>query len=147
MTVEELHLLLTRKAGANVQFRLPSGELVPEHFHVTEVGRVDKTFIDCGGTRRQATSCLLQVWTANDVEHRLTGGKLAGILRLAEPVLGSFLLPVEVEYGPDVAAQYSLADFDVSDDTLTFLLSGKRTECLAPDKCGIPGCDPAAGCC
>ncbi|MFN3590302.1 MAG: DUF6428 family protein, partial [Spirosomataceae bacterium] len=36
----------------NVEFQLPSGTFVPEHFHVTEVGLVTKHFIDCGGTER-----------------------------------------------------------------------------------------------
>ena len=35
-----------------VNFALPSGEYVPEHFHVTEVGLVTKHFIDCGGVER-----------------------------------------------------------------------------------------------
>ena len=32
-----------------IAFQLPNGELVPSHFHVTEVGKVTKHFIDCGG--------------------------------------------------------------------------------------------------
>ena len=35
-----------------VNFRLPSGEHLPAHFHVTEVGLVSKHFIDCGGVLR-----------------------------------------------------------------------------------------------
>jgi len=31
---------------------LENGTMVPEHFHVTEVGVVTKHFIDCGGTVR-----------------------------------------------------------------------------------------------
>jgi len=147
MTVEELHLLLSRKPDATIEWQLPSGELIPDHYHVTEVGRVDKAFIDCGGTHRQATSCLLQVWTADDRDHRLFAGKLAGILKLAEPVLQSFQLPVEVEYGPDVASQYVVSDFDVGDNTLRFILTGRQTNCLAWDRCGIPGDGAKAGCC
>ncbi|MGA8855051.1 MAG: DUF6428 family protein, partial [Christiangramia sp.] len=33
-----------------IAFQLPNGQLVPEHFHVTEVGKITKHFIDCGGT-------------------------------------------------------------------------------------------------
>lgn len=29
-------------------FQLPNGSFVPNHFHVTEVGKVSKHFIDCG---------------------------------------------------------------------------------------------------
>ncbi len=35
-----------------VNFELQNGTLVPEHFHVTEVGIVKKHFIDCGVTVR-----------------------------------------------------------------------------------------------
>jgi Family of unknown function (DUF6428) len=33
----------------SVNFKLPNGTLVPLHFHITEVGRISKHFIDCGG--------------------------------------------------------------------------------------------------
>lgn len=140
VNIEQFHLVLRRGGERAVRFQLPSGELIPAHFHVTEVGRVDKHFIDCGGTRRQTTSCLLQTWVASDVDHRLTAAKLAGILDLAEPVLGSSDLPVEVEHGADVASQYAVSDFELSDEAFTFVLTGKKTDCLAPDKCGVSGC-------
>jgi len=36
-----------------LDFELPNGNLVPNHFHVTEVGKVAKHFIDCGGMIRK----------------------------------------------------------------------------------------------
>ena len=36
----------------NVEFQLENGTMVPEHFHVTEVGMITKNFIDCGGVIR-----------------------------------------------------------------------------------------------
>src|SRR5580700_6908951 len=99
MIVKQLTQLLEANSDSSLHIMLPSGEFVPDHFHVTEVGRVQKTFIDCGGTRRESVSCLLQTWTAHDVEHRLVAGKLSKILKLAEMVLGSDDLPLEVEYG------------------------------------------------
>lgn len=53
------------------------------------------------------TSCNLQVWTADDFNHRLSPEKLAKILRAALPILGSLNLPVTVEYGAEVAALQS----------------------------------------
>ena len=41
------------KSLETIGFQLPDGSLVPSHFHVTEVGKVSKHFIDCGGTVRQ----------------------------------------------------------------------------------------------
>ena len=124
--------------------RLRAGN--PDHFHVTEVGRVQKSFIDCGGTRRESVSCVLQTWTAHDIEHRLVAGKLSKILKLAEKVLGSEDLPLEVEYGADVASQYILADVEVTPNGLLFVLVGKQTDCLARDKCGIGECSTSSCC-
>ena len=33
-------------------FLLSDGSLIPSHFHVTEVGIITKTFLDCGGDLR-----------------------------------------------------------------------------------------------
>src|SRR3954454_910841 len=85
MTVSEFQAALARAPEAALHLMLPDGDFVPAHFHVTEVGRVQKDFIDCGGTTRSAVSCLLQVWVAKDTAHRLTAAKLAGILRLPGP--------------------------------------------------------------
>ena len=142
MFVKQLTELLEMLDNSSLHIMLPSGEFIPDHFHITEVGRVHKTFIDCGGTPRQSHSCLLQVWTAHDVEHRLVTGKLAKILNLASQVLGSDDLPVEIEYGVEVASQYRLTGVEVTPKGLLFILNGKKTDCLAPDKCGV-----GKGCC
>jgi hypothetical protein len=71
MNISQMNQILAGGGDASLHFMLPTGEFVPSHFHVTEVGRVQKSFIDCGGTRREAASCVLQLWTAHDVDHRL----------------------------------------------------------------------------
>lgn len=147
MTLAQFQQLLEQHPTAKLQFQLPGGAKIPAHFHVTEVGRIDKTFIDCGGTQRKLSSCVLQVWTANDTDHRLSPHKLAGILKLAQPILTTLELPVEVEYGSDAAAQYAVAHAEAFFGDLTFVLAGKQTDCLAKDKCGVDTCSPTAGCC
>ncbi len=146
MDVGHLRQILDSRGDSPLHIMLPSGEFVPSHFHVTEVGRVQRTFIDCGGTLRETVSCLLQVWTANDVEHRLAAGKLLKILNIAEPILGAAGIPVEIEYGPEVASHYFLSDIEVTPGGLLLVLAAKQTECLAPDKCGV-SCAPGSGCC
>lgn len=150
MTVRELRELLDT-APAALHLMLPGGEFVPPHFHVTEVGRVQKDFIDCGGTRRSTTSCLVQVWVAADTDHRLDASKLAAILKLATPLLGSDELPVEVEYEGAAVSQYPLADAEATPGGVLLTLGTKHTDCLAKDRCGVPlaaadGC-AAPGCC
>jgi Family of unknown function (DUF6428) len=150
MTVTQLVEVLEGNTESSLHIMLPSGEFIPDHFHVTEIGYVRKNFIDCGGTRRRSVACLLQVWTAHDIEHRLVAGKLAKIIRLARPILESDDLPVEVEYGVEVAAQYRLMNVEVTPKGLLFVLVGRRTECLASDHCGVGGGVGACsttGCC
>ena len=141
-----------------IAFQLPNGTLVPNHFHVTEVGKISKHFIDCGGTVRQEEVANFQLWEANDYDHRLHPEKLIHIIELSEKVLNIGDLEIEVEYQGDTIGKYSL-DFDGKN----FLLTTKQTACLAQDACGIPDskpkvklsdiqneascCTPDSGCC
>lgn len=141
-----------------INFVLPNGETVPQHFHVTEVGHVNKNFIDCGGTVRNEKTVNFQLWEANDFDHRLAPKKLSDIITLSEKVLGLQDGEIEVEYQSDTIGKYGL-EFNGKNFTLT----QKQTNCLASDKCGIPAeklkvnlselqsknscCTPGSGCC
>lgn len=141
MNVSEFRSVLMEHPEAAIHLMLPGGEFVPGHFHVTEVGRVQKDFIDCGGTQRSTVSCVLQIWVATDTAHRLTAGKLAGILQLATPLLKSDTMPIEVEYEGLVVSQFPVAAVEVTPSGLLFHLGTKHTDCLAPDRCGVgPSC-------
>jgi hypothetical protein len=54
-----------------IGFQLQSGALAPSHFHVTEVGKLTKNFIDCGGIVRNEEVINFQLWNANDYDYRL----------------------------------------------------------------------------
>ena len=86
MKLSEIKEILATAGGVN--FKLENGNLVPEHFHVTEVGTITKDFIDCGGTVRHEKVANFQLWDANDYEHRLKAGKLLNIIALSEKILG-----------------------------------------------------------
>jgi thioredoxin type arsenate reductase len=145
MTVKEFIALLAANPGVKMHFMLPDGSFVPAHYHITEVGRVQKDFIDCGGTVRSLASCLLQIWVANDLDHRLETTKLAKIMEVARPLLKSDDLPMEVEYEDAVVSQYPLGGAEVTPSGILFHLGSKHTACLAPEKCGVGGdsCCPA----
>ena len=156
MTLSEIknHLKNIKKIG----FQLPDGSLVPSHFHVTEVGKITKNFIDCGGTLRHKEVANFQLWNANDYDHRLHPEKLIKIIALSEKILKIKDLEIEVEYQGATIGKYGL-DFDGTN----FLLINSQTDCLAKDNCGIPeekqkvvlsaiettapSCDPSNGCC
>lgn len=147
-----------------VVFELPNGTVVPEHFHVTEVGLITRNFIDCGGTMRNGQSVNFQLWQAGDYDHRLSAQKLNDIILLSERKLGlSDQLEVEVEYQGETIGKYGLSFTNGK-----FLLTLTQTDCLAKDNCGIPeakqagkpklklsdmtsssanACAPGGGCC
>ena len=141
-----------------VIFTQPDGTRVPAHFHVTEVGTIEKHFIDCGGTERKESVVNFQLFTATDYDHRLSAQKLRSIIELSEQKLGMNNLPIEVEYQGDTIGKYGL-EFDNG----VFMLTSTQTDCLAKDKCGIPeqkprvrlstlqvkenACTPGSGCC
>ncbi len=116
-----------------VNFQLPNGTIVPPHFHVTEVGQINKKFIDCGGVVRNEKTVNFQLWEAGDFDHRLAPQKLLNIIALSEKTLGIEDAEIEVEYQSSTIGKYHL-DFDGTN----FLLVATQTNCLAQDKCGIP---------
>lgn len=120
-----------------IAFKLPNGDLVPKHFHVTEVGKVHKQFIDCGGTLRDEETVSFQLWEENDYDHRLHPEKLRQIIELAQAKLQLPDVEIEVEYQGESINKYHL-DFDGEN----FLLLKTLTDCLAKDKCGIPAKKP-----
>lgn len=143
----------------NVAFKLENGTVVPEHFHVTEVGMITKRFIDCGGTIRDEKTVNFQLWNADDYDHRLKPTKLLHIIELSEKQLGIEDAEIEVEYQGETIGKYALAF-----DGTYFILQNKTTACLALDQCGIPQekqhikmseltsnpsacCSPKTGCC
>jgi len=142
-----------------LSFRLPDGSLVPSHFHVTEIGKVSKHFIDCGGVLRQEKVVNFQLWEANDYNHRLHPEKLINIIELADAKLNMGNLEIEVEY-----QGLTIQKFGLDYNGESFVLTTKQTDCLAKDNCGIPSeklkvnlsdlnkssvnaCAPGSGCC
>lgn len=147
------------KKLSTIAFQLPNGELVPSHFHVTEVGKITKNFIDCGGVIRNEEVVNFQLWEASDYDHRLHPEKLVQIIELSEEKLQIPDLEIEVEY----QMKETIGKFSLDFDGTNFQLKSKLTDCLAKDNCGIPvdklkvkigewkqkepSCAPNSGCC
>lgn len=158
MTLAELKSLLAAHPHRVFRLRLPDGDAVPVSFHITEVGRVNKTFLDCGGTLRETTTCQLQVWVGEDYDHRIETGKMTGILEKGKALLPDESVPVEIEYEDRVISQYTIPDHEITGDAVVLKLAHKHTECLAPELCGLPSlrlpaiggkssCCGPSGCC
>lgn len=155
MNLKELKSLLHSEGHKHFRLQLPDGSPVPVSFHVTEVGRVQKTFIDCGGTVRESIACQLQVWVGDDIDHRIEARKAAAILDKAATFLTDDSIPVEIEYEDKVISQYTIKSYKSSLDSVVLRLAHKHTECLAPELCKVPAvnigkttsCCGPTGCC
>jgi hypothetical protein len=143
----------------SLKFMQPNGELIPLHFHITEVGLITKNFIDCGGDVHTEKLANLQIWVADDTDHRLEPSSLLKIIELSNKVLGNEDMEMEVEYQTDTIGRYALGRHGEN-----FVLLPKQTDCLAKIKCNIPqskrkvqlseigsapvnSCAPGSGCC
>jgi hypothetical protein len=143
MRISELAKALTSSPDSTIRFQLPSGELAPPHAHVTEVARISKRFIDCGGTFREESVCRLQTWVADDYDHRLTAGKLAKILEKARSFLGDEDLEVDVEHDMGFVTQFPVDGATIQGNDLVLALRGRNTACLAPELCCPPPSEPS----
>lgn len=141
----------------DIAFKLPNGSQVPPHFHITEIGKVDRQFIDCGGTLRSDSRINIQLWYSSDLEHRLLPEKLLQIIEKAEAVLSLEDQEIEIEYQGNTIEKFGLAQRNS-----TFLLTATHTDCLAKENCGVPQkkqerqlselnksqcCSPESNCC
>lgn len=155
MNLETLKTWLAKGVSKELRIRLTPEENLAAHFHVTEVGRVAKDFVDCGGVRRSSETCVVQTYVANDFDHRLPASKLLGILEKSDVLGLTGSIEVEIEVQGRTIETYSIADATIENEQLIFQASAKRTACLAPDSCGLPvvsisgtsSCEPSSGCC
>ncbi len=115
-----------------IKFQLPSGEMVPKHFHITEIGLITKNFIDCGNTLREEKKINFQLWEELDYDHRLAPAKLNKIIASSEEILKLEDYEIEVEYQTTTIGKYNLAF-----ENGIFQLKNTLTACLAKDNCGI----------
>jgi len=152
-TLQQLVEALNKADGRIVRFELPTTSLLTPHVHVTEVARIDKKFVDCGGTLRTDSSCRLQVYQADDTEHRITAAKFAQILAKGAGVLGSTNLPVEVEVEAPYLSVFPVIASRLEEKQVVISLGIRHTACLAEDVCfpvnlqNKSACAPGSGCC
>ena len=157
MQLSELKKQLSTLNSLN--FVLSNGKSVPFHFHITEIGLSTKHFIDCGGNIHVEKLANIQLWVAQDLDHRLKPSGLSKISDLSKKILGDEDLEIEVEYQTETIGKYSL-EFEKGN----FVLVAKHTDCLAKAECGTPQtkkklvlseietakescCTPGGGCC
>jgi Family of unknown function (DUF6428) len=151
MTLRDLQVALEQNPRRFPRFVLPDENYIPAHAHVTEVGHVVRTFIDCGGLTGKEEKVVLQTHVGNDTDHRLRSDRFAKILQLGNRVIPSADLDVDVEYDCCVVAQYPIAEATPEGDHLNLILRRGRTQCRARErregKAAERCCATSAACC
>ncbi|HEX8076638.1 MAG TPA: DUF6428 family protein [Chthoniobacterales bacterium] len=145
MKLSDLRAALARNAHTFPRFVLPDGDYIPPHAHVTEVGHVAKSFIDCGGVMGKSETVLLQTHVGSDTEHRLRSDRFAKILDLGERVVPNDQLEVEVEYDCCVVAQYPITNVQPAGEHLDLVLGKRKTQCLARERQKVAKADACCG--
>lgn len=154
MTLAEFRTFLDHVNS--LEFIQVDGTSVAPHFHITEVGQLDRFFIDCGGTVRKTSKVNFQMYIDVDFDHRLSIEKLAGIVDASINQLGlNPNLELQVEFQGK-----SIENYGLEYEQGKFIFQALQTDCLAKDKCGIPekpakakvalgqsACAPGSGCC
>jgi len=147
LTLADFRKVLSIQPGLGLRFRLPTGALAPIHLHLTEVARVEKRFIDCGGTVRTQASARVQLWVADDTDHRVGCAKCLQILDRGKAVVGDENLPLEVECDLPYLTLFPVLGTVVEGGDRVVLLGASKADCLAPDVCVPQACKPGSGCC
>jgi hypothetical protein len=151
MKYEALRKALERYPTTLPRFILPSGDYIPAHAHVTEVGHVARNFIDCGGLTGKEERAVLQTHVGNDTDHRLRSDRFAKILDLGNRVIPSADLDVDVEYDCCVVAQYPISEARPDGVYLNLILRRGRTQCRARERreseAKADCCGTSAACC
>ena len=135
MKLSELKSVLAEHSEKNIHFILPTGTKIPSHAHVTDVALIDKRFIDCGGKIRVESFCRLQVWFADDTDHRVGAKMLLKVLEKAGSFLTEDNLEVDVEYEAPFVSQFPIESAETIEGILLFNLGIRHTACLAQDRC------------
>lgn len=152
MKLSAFKAALNRGSDLNLAILLPDGNNVPAHFHITEMGRTEKDFVDCGGKVRHLVFASLQVWVADDVDHRLPTKKLATIIEKASTFLGEDDPEIQIECQQGTIGLFSVERAEVKNGMLLFVLANKQTACLAMEVC-LPDskeescCGSSSSCC
>ncbi|AEW85383.1 hypothetical protein B0A78_08990 [Flavobacterium columnare NBRC 100251 = ATCC 23463] len=154
MKLSEFKQHLSRLDSFEILFQ--NGTFIPKHFHITEMGVLNKKYTDCGNTFREENYFTFQLWYAEDTWHRLTSQKTIKIIEAIEKNIVCNDYEILVEYqDKNTIGKYTL-DFQKGH----FVLLPTQTTCLAQNNCGIPNekikknlskivnsCTPNSGCC
>ncbi len=136
---------LEKNKNLEVTWKLQGEQLIPDHYHITEVKVINAHSVDCGGNEHHEKHYEIQLWTGSgkDDGHRLTADKTLKIFDTVGKKQGTEpRIDVFIEYGnkKNPTRKYMIKSLDKSDYSLIANLEIPQTACK-------PALALADGCC
>jgi len=150
MKLYEICAKLDMSKDAKLLFKLPSGDLIPEHFHVTEIQSITKNVFYCNQTTSVEESTNFQLWVYTDEDHRITAKKLLNIISKSNFMTDK---DVYIEHDEITLGRYAIDNIESKEGYLIFKLEKVRATCADPAYClrekkaNEASCCAGKGCC
>jgi hypothetical protein len=149
MLFQEFKQITQNNPAKEIKIYLPNGEIIPEHFHLTDIGTIAHNFIDCGGVVGSNSWVQIQLWVADDKDHRITTTTISKIITASEKILqNSDSEEIVIEYQhSDSATKYNVVNINVGDNII-INLGVINTTCLEIERNPNTGkCGNNSSCC
>lgn len=109
-------------------------QLVPDHYHITEIKNIISESVDCGKTKHIEKLTVVQLWATNEDigKHQLYNNKIGTIFQGIDNALGlNKEAEILFEYGDaqNRTASYKIENIVVEDNALVVTLYVPKTEC------------------
>ena len=109
-------------------------QLVPEHYHITEIKNIISESVDCGKTKHIEKLTVVQLWATNEDigKHLLSNKKISTIFSGIDKALGlNKEAEILFEYGDEQnrTASYKIDNIVVKENALIVTLDVPKTEC------------------
>ncbi len=135
ITYKQFITTLSKNPNSLIDVYLPDGYLIPAHYHLTDVGCVNRYFIDCGGHTREENYIQIQLWLGKDINHRLRATTFLKILEQSQSILNKLATleqsNIHLEYRKDIVTQYPITDIKSINNKIIINTETLTTQCLA----------------
>jgi len=109
-------------------------QLVPDHYHITEIKNITSESVDCGKTKHVEKFTVVQLWATNEDigKHQLLNNKISTIFSGIDKSLGlNKEAEILFEFGDaqNRTASYKIENIVIEENTIIVTLHVPETEC------------------
>jgi len=152
MITQDFIQAIENAPSKKLSFRANGKQLVPDHYHITEIKEVSTKSVDCGGFAHNEEHIEVQLWLAKqeDDGHRINNADISKIVSVVHSKLNlNTSLPIFFEYSDayNQTARYSVTNVVEEGERIVFNLEIPKTVCKPQLTEATACCTPESGCC